>query len=292
MELVELSKQAVQAALEAGRVIRSYRERDVEVEYKDGGHTAASQVVTEVDRKAQDAILRLLEPASQKLDIAVLTEEREDDRSRLEKDYFWCIDPMDGTLSFITGEEGYSVSIALVARAGSPQLGVVYDPVRDVLYEAIRDQGLKRNGSSWNPEPGGSELTFTYDRSFVDRPEFDEVVERLETHARSIGLQRLNATQYGGAVMNACHVLERAPGCHFKFPKPREGGGCLWDYAATACLFREAGAVVSDASGDPLDLNRADSTFMNHRGVVYATDATLAAKVREIMAECRDDSIL
>lgn len=87
--------------------------------------------------------------------------------------------------------------------------------------------------------------------------------------------------------MNACHVLERAPGCHFKFPKPQEGGGSLWDYAATACLFREASAVASDAHGDPLDLNRADSTFMNHRGALYATDSALAAKVREIMAECR-----
>lgn len=291
MELAALAEQATQAALEAGRVIRSYGKRKVEVNYKDGGHTLASQVVTEVDRKAQDAILRLLAPSCNDFDIAVLTEESEDDRSRLEKEYFWCIDPMDGTLSFINGEAGYSVSIALVARDGSPQIGVVYDPVREVLYHAVRDQGLKRTGSTWKPEANASELTFTYDRSFLDRPEFEEVIKRLEAHAQTLGLQGLTAIQYGGAVMNACHVLERAPGCHFKFPKPREGGGSLWDYAATACLFREGGAVVSDVYGAPLDLNRTDSTFMNHRGALYATDPALAAKVREIIVECRDDSV-
>ena len=92
------------------------------------------------------------------------------------------------------------------------------------------------------------------------------------------------ATQFGGAVINACHALEAAPGCHFKFAKPQEGGGSLWDYAATACLYEEAGAVVSDVHGEPLELNRPDSTFMNHRGAVYATDVYLAQRIREILA--------
>ncbi len=292
MDLTALTELAVQAALEAGRVIRSYRERKVEVHYKNVGSTPASQVVTEVDRQAQDAILSLLTPSIKDYDLALLTEESEDDQSRLEKDNFWCIDPMDGTLSFIKGKEGYSVSIALVARDGTPQLGVVYDPVQDVVYDAIRGQGLRRNGSPWNPKSKSMELTFTYERSFSELPEFEEVKERLESHALSLGLERLNPIQYGGAVMNACHILERAPGCYFKFPKPQEGGGCIWDYAATACLFREADAVASDVFGHPLDLNRAESTFMNHRGALYATDSALASKVREIITVCWDSSAL
>ena len=120
IDLTALSELALQAALEAGQVIRSYRERNVEVKYKDVGSTPASQVVTEVDRAAQDAILKRLEPSRKECDIALLTEESEDDRSRLEKEHFWCIDPMDGTLSFVQGQEGYSVSIALVARDSVP----------------------------------------------------------------------------------------------------------------------------------------------------------------------------
>ena len=126
-------------------------------------------------------------------------------------------------------------------------------------------------------------LTFTYDRSFEDHPNRLRVLQELEKYAGSVGLQGVVATQYGGAVINACHALESTPGCHFKFAKPEEGGGSIWDYAATACLFEQAGASVSDVYGDALDLNRSDSTFMNHRGAVYATDTSLASKIRSIL---------
>ena len=285
MDLDALTKQAVQAAREAGGIIRSYQDREVDVLHKEGGHTYASQVVTEVDRKAQDAILQVLEPSCEEFDLAVLTEESEDDGGRLEKDAFWCIDPMDGTLPFIRKEPGYSVSIALVARDGSPRIGVVFDPVHDVFWQATKGQGVCRNGEPWTVESKGKELTFTYDRSFEGHPERERVLRELEGYAQSIGLKKLVATQFGGAVINACHALESAPGCHFKFAKPQEGGGSLWDYAATACLFEEAGAVVTDVYGEPLDLNRSDSTFMNHRGAVYATDGELAQRIREILAQ-------
>ena len=284
MNLKEVTKHAVQAALDAGELIRSYQDREVEVLHKEGGGTYASQVVTEVDRKAQDSILRILGPSCEEFDLAVLTEESEDDGSRFEKDFFWCIDPMDGTLPFIRKEPGYSVSIGLVARDGSPQIGVVYDPVRDVLWQATKGQGVRRNGEPWTLNVSSQELTFTYDRSFTDRPERDRVLQELEIYVQSVGLSKLVATQFGGAVINACHALENSPGCHFKFAKPEEGGGSLWDYAATACLFEQAGAVVSDVHGQPLDLNRSDSTFMNHRGAVYATDRNLAERIRKILA--------
>ena len=284
MDLSVLTKQAVQAAREAGELIRSYQDCKVDVLHKEGGDTHASQVVTEVDHKAQDAILQVLGPSCEEFNLAVLTEESEDDHSRFEKDCFWCIDPMDGTLPFIRGEAGYSVSIGLVARDGSSRIGVVYDPVHDVLWQAARGQGVRRNGEPWTLDSLGEELVFTYDRSFTDHPERERVLQELESYAHSRGLKGLMAIQFGGAVINACHALEAAPGCHFKFAKPQEGGGSLWDYAATACLYNEAGAVVSDVHGDPLDLNRSDSTFMNHRGVVYATDRNLAQRIREILA--------
>ena len=170
MNLEELTRQAVQAALKAGELIRSYRDREVEVLHKEGGDTYASQVVTEVDRKAQDAILQVLGPYAE-FGLAVLTEENEDDGSRFEKQCFWCIDPMDGTLPFIRKEPGYSVSIGLVAKDGSPQIGVVYDPVHEVLWQAAKGQGVRRNGEPWTLNPSSRELTFTYDRSFETRPE-------------------------------------------------------------------------------------------------------------------------
>ena len=284
IDLNDLTLKAIQAAQEAGALIRSYQDDEVEVLFKDGGDTYASQVVTEVDQKAQDAILRILEPTCLEFDLALLTEESEDDGSRFKKKYFWCIDPLDGTLPFTRKEPGYSVSIALVSHEGVPQIGVVYDPVYDVLWQATKGHGVQKNGVQWEILPKGKELVFTYDRSFENHPERLRVLTELENYAYSIGLQGVVATQFGGAVINACHSLESAPGCHFKFSKPNEGGGSIWDYAATACLYQEAGAWVTDVFGEPLDLNRSDSTFMNHRGVVYATDQALAQQIRKILA--------
>ena len=283
LDLQSLAETAVAAARSAGQIISQSSNQEIEVEHKDGGHSYASQVVTEVDRKAQDAILEILKPASDEYDFALLTEESEDDHSRFQKDYFWCIDPLDGTLPFTKKEPGYSVSIALVAKCGKPQIGVVYDPVHDVLWEAAIGRGVKKNNQPWMMNSNSDVLTFTYDRSFEKHPERQRVLDELNSYAQAIGLPKVHATQYGGAVINACHALESAPGCHFKFAKPEEGGGSIWDYAATACLFEQAGAFVSDVFGDALDLNRSDSTFMNHRGAVYATDTSLASKIRAIL---------
>ena len=73
------------------------------------------------------------------------------------------------------------------------------------------------------------------------------------------------------------NVLEHAAACYIKLPKPEDGGGSIWDFAATACIVREAGAWVSNIHGAELDLNRRDSTFMNHQGVVFASSEQLAS---------------
>jgi len=280
-DLRGLTECAMEAALAAGKVIQSYCGGEVEVFSKKGGDTLASQVVTEVDRKAQDAILEVLRPSIDQYNLALLTEESEDDGSRFQQEYFWCIDPLDGTLAFSEGENGYAVSIGLVARDGSPQIGVVYDPVREVLWQAAKGQGLQRNGQDWKVTDSSNTLTFTYDRSFEAHPQFLSLCDALCEVGRKFGLKDIQAIQFGGSVMNAMHSLENGPGCHLKLPKPEEGGGSLWDYAATACIFEEAGAWATDVFGQPLELNRKESTFMNHRGVLYASNSELAAAISQ-----------
>ena len=106
LDLQSLAETAVAAARSAGQIISQSSNQKIEVEHKDGGHSYASQVVTEVDRKAQDAILEILNSASDEYDFALLTEESEDDHSRFQKEYFWCIDPLDGTLPFTKRNRG------------------------------------------------------------------------------------------------------------------------------------------------------------------------------------------
>ena len=262
------------------------RSRPQEVQHKDlegsGEAGLASQVVTEIDRRSEDIIVDILEPTLERFGLGLLTEESEDDGGRLRAEYFWCIDPLDGTLPFIEGSSGYAVSIALVARNGTPSIGVIYDPVEGTTWHAILGDGPFRNGQAWELEQAKDNVLSVFaDRSFIERDDHDEVIRSLEQIAQDLGLtgMRLDATR--GAVMNACGVIANAPACYFKFPKP-VGGGSLWDFAATACLFHEAGAVATDFHGGDLDLNRADSTAMGHRGVLFATNESLASRLRLI----------
>jgi fructose-1,6-bisphosphatase/inositol monophosphatase family enzyme len=281
-----LSQCAISAALQAGRTIQKHSKNQVEIRYKTGGTSLASQVVTEIDQLSQDIILQALAPSCHAYDLGLLTEESEDDLSRLEKDYFWCIDPLDGTLPFTESIPGYSVSIALVSRDGEPKIGVIYDPVENNLYHAVKNAGVNLNGQEWIPNATLSTskkyFTLISDRSFEEHKSYDKILEELQIFTRNMGFDSIKTICQGGAAMNACWVLENAPSCYFKFPKISSGGGSLWDYAATACIFSETGAVARDIRGNALDLNRQESTFMNHHGILYASNNEIAKAIMEL----------
>jgi len=286
--LLELSQCAIEAAEKAGALIESYASKNVDVQHKEGGNTVASQVFTEVDVLAEKAIVEVLAPTCTSYDLALLTEESVDDRSRFDKDYFWCVDPMDGTLSFIESKPGYAVSIALVSRSGEPVIGVVYDPATHTLYEATKGQGLTRNGQEWNDIAAsssltGQPLTLVCDRGFTETGFYPAVVAAMDKIACRHGFAGITTLEKNGAVLNACFVLEHSPAVYFKFPKPQQGGGSVWDFAATAAIFSESGFIATDFYGQALDLNRANSTFMNHQGVLFATDPSLAKGIQALL---------
>jgi len=254
------------------------RAAGVEVEHKDGGDTLASQVVTEVDRQAQELILQWLAPTFEAADLALLTEESADDGSRLAKDAFWCIDPIDGTLPFVRGTAGFAVSIGLVRHDGTPLVGVVLDPHAGVLYHAVKGQGAFIDRTPWLPPRDGDRFTLVIDSSFAGHPRSPALLEALSKTAPNFV-----TLEHGGAVLNAIRVVQHAPACYFKLPKPVDGGGSLWDFAASACILGELGAVATDYHGAPLDLNRADSTFMNHHGAMLASSAEVANWMRDLL---------
>ena len=281
VELAKIADQAIDAAMLAGEMIARSRPR--EIEHKSDRGSLASQVVTEVDRRSEALILEKLKPTIEGFELGLLTEEQPDDGGRFDADYFWCIDPIDGTLPFIEGTPGYAVSIGLVCRDGTPVIGVVYDPVGETVFHAIASAGAFRDGRPWTPPSNSESLSLFTDRSFLGSEGQEQVTRVLEEVARDIGLSGLRIDVDSGAVMNACKVLTNPLACYLKLPK-MDGGGRLWDYAATACLFKEAGAVATDVYGEDFELNRRDSTLMCHRGILFATNESLANKIRHLLS--------
>ncbi len=270
MDLIQLSNIAIKAALSAGKVIQQYVNNDVLVEKKKGGTSYASQVVTEVDKKCETIILSYLLPTCEQFDLALLSEETEDDHSRFKKDFFWCIDPMDGTLAFINKRPGFSVSIALIAKDGTPYIGVVFDPSTDTLYHAVKGNGVYKNDDLWKIKNANNHLTYVTDRELKDTPNAADIENLLNENVRKLNLQGIKEMAGAGSVLNAIHVLENGPACMLKLSKKENGGGSIWDFAATACIFQELGLLATNFEGGKLDLNKKDGTFMNHQGVFYA----------------------
>ena len=87
--------------------------------------------ITIADCKSNEIITRTLSESSS--NYAFLSEENYDDKKRLENDWCWIIDPLDGTKEFINKNGQFTVNIGLSYR-GTPVLGVIYIPVSETLY--------------------------------------------------------------------------------------------------------------------------------------------------------------
>lgn len=284
-QLKELCDIAIQAAKEAGQFIQTVDRSDLKRDYKHAGSSEASQIVTEVDIRSEAIIRERLRDISDALDIAFVGEESSpsgactdaENAERFQKPYFWCVDPLDGTLPFVEGRPGYAVSIALVEQSGTPLIGVVYDPVDSTLLHAIKGQRVYRDMNPFSGEkPKPNALVVYADASFKAHEKYQTAVAALNSCAQNLDLDGISLAYGAGAVKNACQVLNSETACYLKLPKPEEGGGSIWDFAASACIASEAGGWVSNIHGQALQLNRKDSTFMNHQGVLYASNAQIA----------------
>lgn len=282
--LKTLCQTAKTAAIEAGAYIQSRFDQSYEQKQKEAGHSKASQVVTEVDFKAQEIILKHLSPTITQYDLGLLTEEAADDQSRLQKDYFWCIDPMDGTLAFTQKRSGYAVSIALVSKTGDPVIGVVYVPDQELCYHAIKSGGVFVNELPFQSteREAGNSLHVYMDKSMQSKAVYHQLTQGLKEWADNHQLEKVMYHQGYGAVRNALAVMQHPHACYLKFPKPQQGGGSIWDFAATRLFFEELGLPISNAKGEKLHLNDPDTTFMNKQGVVYASQQALFVSLKSM----------
>lgn len=264
-DLKDLCLIAIDAATKAGKYIGA--SVPTGVTYKAAGSSEASQVVTEVDRHSQELILEALRPSIIQYDLGLLAEESEDDGSRLEKDCFWCIDPLDGTLPFIEGRLGSAVAISLIDKQGRACIGVMYEPQTSKCFSAYAGGGALLDGEPYQPcQTKEDYLTIIHHRSLMKQAVFNSLIDEMKLKYDAEECQLIH---HGGAVMNALWNLEHYPSVYFAYPKKTEGGGCLWDYAASVCFYQELGACVSDYFGNELNLNPKHTIYMNEYGVKF-----------------------
>ena len=265
-----LMKVAVTASLEAGEHIRTHWKGTFTISKKGMG-SAAADIVTEIDEQAQSIILHHLRNSIEVYDLGLLAEEGIQNDSRLQKHAFWTIDPIDGTLFFADGVEGFAVSIALVTRSGQSILSVVYDPANDILWQTAIGQPLLRNGSVYTPPtPNEADpIRLVLDIGFKTHPWFELLNSMFQIQF------------VGGAVMNVLHLVQHPRSFYMKPPKKRLGGCAIWDLAAVSLLCQHAGGSVQTYNGKTLPLNRNDKLYFNDIGFVFTGSALPFDTIKE-----------
>ncbi len=223
-------------AREAGALQRERYEEHHEIDTK----SAAVDLVTEVDRACEALVVAAIE--KERPGDAILAEEG-GGQDRPGAEWRWVIDPLDGTTNYAHSYPRFCVSIG-VERAGRSEVGVVYDPLLDELYHAVRGAGAFRNDRpiSVTEEPELSRALlatgFAYDRRASEIDNLDHFGDFLKS---SRALRR-----DGSAALDLCYVAcGRLDGYWELKLQP-------WDVAAGSLIVEEAGGRVSDFAGRAL----------------------------------------
>ncbi|MFH7564589.1 MULTISPECIES: 3'(2'),5'-bisphosphate nucleotidase CysQ [Oceanimonas] len=233
------------AARESGRLILSM--------YNSGRYIAENKdddsPVTSADLAAHDYLNRALRELA---DIPVLSEEGGDiplaERNAWPR--YWLVDPLDGTQEFIAGSGDFSTMIALVEH-GRPVLGVVFGPVHDVMYYAVRGQGAFKEA--------GGEIRQIHARHYrtqvnslcitISRRQNVEWVRSRLTDKLDYRLVPL-----GSSSLKSCLVAEGKADLYMRIGPTGE-----WDTGATQCIVEEAGGRILDLGLEKLSYNQRDS---------------------------------
>jgi myo-inositol-1(or 4)-monophosphatase len=224
---------ALEAAIKSGAFIKDSVGKVKRISYK-----GRINIVTDVDRKAEDIIIKKIKAAFP--DHSILSEERGPTRGRSQ--FKWVVDPLDGTTNFAHGFPFFSVSIAL-EEEGRIILGVIYDPMRNELFFAERQKGAyldkKRIAVSAKRRLRDSFLVTGF--AYNIKEAADNNVGNFENFLmRALAIRRV-----GSAAIDFAYVA-----CG-RFDGYWELNLHPWDCAAGALIVEEAGGKVTRLDGGP-----------------------------------------
>jgi 3'(2'), 5'-bisphosphate nucleotidase len=233
---------AVQAARQAGEIIKTFYQVPPTVRWKD-----PTEPVTEADRAANAFLVKQIGQIFP--EDGILAEESKDDLTRLEKSRVWMVDPMDGTMEFIARNGQFCIMVGLVIDQ-YPVVGAVYQPVDDILYAAASGLGayVEEFGER-RPLTVSSEAEMARLRPVVSRSHRPPL---LDTLLQGLGTQREKVIGSAGLKMAA---LARGQAEFYLHPS---AGTKEWDTCAPEVVLREAGGIVTDCWNRPLRYNQRD----------------------------------
>lgn len=227
-EITGRKETAVKAAKKAGEILAKNFKKSVKVKSK-----GDRQLVTDVDLKAENAIVELIK---EKYPVDnILSEESRHPKSNTS--FRWIIDPLDGTHNYIHGIDVFGTSIALEWKK-EVVAGVIYMPLTDELYVAQKQKGTYCNGKKINVSKRKlKESTLIYDSSI--RYDKEPMLEGLGKLVDDV----FNIRMFGSTARHLSYIAEGKAEIDVEFNDK------VWDFAAGLLLVEEAGGVATDFHG-------------------------------------------
>lgn len=240
---------AKSAAKKAGKAILEVYNNaaGIEVEYK-----SDASPLTKADKASNQIIVEMLTAAFPRY--ALLSEEEKDGKERLDNDYCFVVDPLDGTKEFIKRNGQFTVNIALAYKHRSV-MGVIYVPVTGELYYASEGDGafmelpsgeIRKLSVSDNTAHSSLRLVMSNSHGCA---QMDELIAKY---------QITNFVKIGSS-LKGCMVANGQADVYYRFNPTME-----WDTAAMQCIAEEAGAIFKQMDGTAMTYNREDS--LNAKG--------------------------
>ena len=224
----------VKIAKDAGKAIMEIYNQDFGVEFK-----SDNTPLTIADRKANEIIVTALNqlPVNSFLqqNIPILSEEGRnvpyDERKNWE--YFWLIDPLDGTKEFVKKNGEFTINIALIYK-DTPIIGVVYSPVLNVCYWAKRGEGAFKDGKKLPLKVNGQKDVYKIvaSRSHMSS-ETKDFIEAIDTDKEKVIVSI-------GSSLKICLVAEGEANIY-----PRLGPTMEWDTAAAHAIVNESNGLFN-----------------------------------------------
>lgn len=233
---------AVDAAKKAGELIRKafYQTKNVE-------HKGEVDLVTETDKACEELVFNYLKQHYPTHKFIGEETTAANGATELTDDPTWIVDPVDGTTNFVHGFPFVCVSIGLTIGK-VPTVGVVYNPIMDELFTAIRGKGAFLNG---NPIQVSSKsklvncLLVTEVGTTRDKSTIDATTNRINSLLFKVRSLRMA----GSCALDLCGIACGRIDLMYEL-----GYGGPWDVAAGVVIVEEAGGVIFDPSGKDFDI--------------------------------------
>ncbi len=227
-KIVKLSFEAID---KAGKIALNYEKKKINFEYK-----SKNQPVTKADIDINNYLKDFFKKYTP--EYGWLSEESVDNRSRLKRDFFWCVDPIDGTRSFIENKPEYCISIALI-KNNFPVFGIIYNPRTDQKFFAVKNYGAFCNDKKISV---GNQNKLDNIRIAISSSESD-ILKGKKINVKNI--EKIGSIAYKIAL-----VANGTIDATLSFTKKSD-----WDVAAATLILNEAGGKTSLMNGKELSYN-------------------------------------